>query len=79
MEKTLTIGQVADIMSLVYAATYDDLDKIREQLRDILNNDEEVLNILYEHLVSIASAHHNCDYSEQMMLAFGPDYRNNLR
>ena len=74
MEKTLTVGQVGDIMSLLYGAQYDDLDEIRGQLRDILDNDEELINILDDHLVSIAEAHYSCDYCDPMEVAFGPDW-----
>ena len=58
MEKTLTVGQVGDIMSLLYGAKYEDLDKLRGQLAEILDFDETLIAILDEHLVSIANAHH---------------------
>lgn len=58
MEKTLTIGQVGDIMSLIYGEKYENLDKLRGQLAEILDFDEELINVLDEHLVNIANAHH---------------------
>lgn len=58
MEKTLTVGQVGDIMSLLYGAKYEDLDKLRGQLAEILDFDETLIAILDEHLVSIANANH---------------------
>lgn len=58
MASTITIEQVADVMSLLYSAKDDSLEDIRKQLARIFHYDESIINPLDEHLTDIAQAYH---------------------
>ena len=58
MSSTISIEQVADVMSLLYSAKDDNIEDVREELARIFHYDESIVYPLDEHLVCIAQAYH---------------------
>lgn len=58
MASTITIEQVADVMSLLYSAKDDNIEDVREGLARIFHYDESIVYPLDEHLIAIAQAYH---------------------
>lgn len=60
---TISIEQVADVMSLLYAAKDEPIEELKEQLASIFHNDTSIVIPLSEHLIAIAQAYQ--DYYRQ--------------